>query len=100
MSPLLSDIFMDEVNCRFLSYNIMFWSRYVDDILCIVRGTEELVDDILKHLNELHNNIYFTAEIQSDHCLNFLDLTLTCHEDRLAYSICIGNHTYISLHLF
>lgn len=67
--------------------NMISWVRYVDDILCLVKDTEEVVNDILKTLNELRKNIGFTVIFDSDHCLNFLDLTLTRHEDRLAYNI-------------
>lgn len=57
--------------------NIDYWYRYVDDIICLWKGTNRQLDNFLDYLNSLHRRIKFTVEIEKDHCLNFLDLKIS-----------------------
>ena len=61
------------------------FKRYVDDIICTVRGDP---DEYLKFANSLHNNLQFTLEkVNMDGGLAFLDINvnvssknnITCH---------------------
>lgn len=58
LSPLLAEIFMDDIEQKIfannLSKNVIKWARYVDDILVILKGQ---IPRILKS-NTLKNKIY------------------------------------------
>ena len=50
------------------------FKRYVDDIICTVRGDP---DEYLKFANSLHNNLQFTLEkVNMDGGLAFLDINV------------------------
>ena len=80
LSPLLAELFMDsfEQNLfqNFCTKNIVFWYRYVDDILCLFKGTKRQLDAFLNTLNSIEPNIKFTLEIEKDKAINFLDITI------------------------
>lgn len=83
LSPLLADIFMDNFEDTIFNSNnsllkhILYWKRYVDDILCLWTGTDRQINQFLNYINSLHNKIKFTLELEVDHSINFLDLTIT-----------------------
>lgn len=58
----------------FLSKSFLFYFRYEDDILVCFTSTEGKFDELLKHMNSLHQNIGFTIEIENAILINFLDL--------------------------
>jgi len=83
LSPFLADIFMDNLENKLFSSSspwvtsIKFWCRYVDDVFCILSGNIDDIYHVLDLLNGLHPNIHFTHEIEVDHRLNFLDITVS-----------------------
>ena len=93
LSPLLADIFMDHLEKRiFNSYNsllknILYWHRYVDDILCCWTGTDRQLNIFLNYLNKLEPSIKFTLEIESNNSLNFLDLTISKLSNKHCFQI-------------
>ena len=52
------------------------WWRYVDDIFFLWEHREEKLKDFIKHLNEKHPTIKFTAE-WSETLINFLDVAVS-----------------------
>jgi DNA-directed RNA polymerase specialized sigma54-like protein len=50
--------------------------RYVDDILIISDSNLSDLHDILDDFNKIHPKPVFTAEQETDHKLNFLDITI------------------------
>jgi hypothetical protein len=58
------------------SQKVVFWFRYVDDILACFDGSIELINDFLLFINNLHPNIQFTLETEQYRSINFLDLTI------------------------
>lgn len=80
LSPLLAEFFMDNIENRIFDTNNRFtrsigmWKRYVDDIFCIWKGTEEELQIALSKMNEIHHRIKFTVEMEQNGALNFLDL--------------------------
>ncbi|XP_044755643.1 uncharacterized protein LOC123314420 [Coccinella septempunctata] len=66
---------------------ILFWFRYVDDILIAWIGSEEELREFHNWLNGLHLNINFTLELESDREINFLDLTIRRQQNKLTFSI-------------
>ena len=66
---------------------IAIWKRYVDDIFAIWDKTISL-DDFLEYINNISTSIKFTTEIQDENeQLNFLNLTLTKHNDTIKHKI-------------
>ena len=48
------------------------WLRYVDDVLVVVPGETDL-EDKLRKLNNVHENIKFTMEVEEKGQMTFLD---------------------------
>ena len=84
LSPLMADIFLDELENRIFNlskfkYNIQFWYRYVDDVLCLWKGSNRQLDMFLNEINNLNKSIQFTMEKETQNSLNFLDISI-CHD--------------------
>ena len=45
-------------------HKILYWHRYVDDILILYRGNKRQCEQLLTHINKIHKNITFTAEYE------------------------------------
>ena len=80
LSSLVADAFLSHMEDQLLrdpaiSQNIVFYKRYVDDILCIWNGSDEQLNLTLAKLNSFHPAMKFVMEI-GDQVINFLDLTL------------------------
>lgn len=59
----------------------MFYKRYVDDcILAIPRGEEQVV---LNSFNSFHRKLQFTLEVEENSQINFLDITLIKHKNKI-----------------
>lgn len=71
-------VFSDDL-VEFTSH-ILFWGRYIDDILIFWDGTETLFHDFVTVLNSNDIGMRFTSEIHSK-SINFLDLTITLTGD-------------------
>ena len=65
-------------NCRF---HILFWKRYVDDILCSLEKDD--ISKFLLYINSINNNIKFELEIEENRNLNFLDIKIMKREEGL-----------------
>ena len=92
LSPLIADIFMDNLETYFLKTpiskkHIIFWFRYVDDVLVGFNGTDRQLDIYLNTLNALHSNIKFTVEIEQTQSINFLDLNISRTEGGFSFKI-------------
>jgi predicted GIY-YIG superfamily endonuclease len=93
LSPLLAEVFMDKFEEKLfqsgnkLLKNIVYWFRYVDDILCCWTGTERQLDQFLEVLNSRHKSLNFTMERGVDQKINFLDLEIEIREDNHVFAI-------------
>ena len=91
LSPILAEIFMDNLEHKIhehpLSKNFIYWYRYVDDILACFIGTDRQLNSFLNYINNLHQNIKFTIEIEQDHSINFLDLTISIKNNKHDFKI-------------
>ena len=93
ISPFLAELFMDSLE-QIISNSSFFkkvtsWSRYVDDVFGLFNGNLEELLDFQKYLNSLHPNIKFTLEIEKNNCINFLDLAIIKHNNKLHFNIYI-----------
>ena len=81
LAPIIADIFMDSFEEEILGSGcplvekVEYWLRYVDDVLCLWKGTETELSDFLAFINSLHSTIQFPLEV-GGHEINFLDLTI------------------------
>jgi len=78
ISPIIANLFMQKLETSIIPRyeQILFYRRYFDDFLSIVKqGTEET---ILTSLNDFHPSIQFTMEKECNKQLPFLDIHLTC----------------------
>lgn len=94
LSPLFAEIFMDSLedqilnnNNNFGQQNILYWYRYVDDVICLWKGTNRQLQKFHKHINSLDPNIQFTIETEENNSINFLDLTITKINKKHDFSI-------------
>ena len=94
LSPLLADIFMNDLETKLfesahpLTKSIIYWFRYVDDILAAFNGTDRQLTQFTQFLNTLHPSIKFTNEIQDKYnSLNFLDLKITLINNKHEFNI-------------
>ena len=80
-SGLISEIFLQQMEHRRLTrlstkHKIIEYVRYVDDILIIYDSNHADIQTILTDFNELHPNLKFTAETETDNMINYLDVTV------------------------
>lgn len=91
LSPLLADIFMDNLENKISKLNnfknCLYWFRYVDDILIAFTGTDRQLNKFFKEVNNIHPQIKFTMEVETDKCINFLDLTIKNCSNKHDFSI-------------
>ena len=103
LSPLLAEIFLDNLETKFhsnkASNSLLYWYRYVDDILVCFTGSDRQLGTILQLLNTLHPRIKFTVEEEVESSINFLDLTITRTLNKHRFSIYHKpSHTDITIH--
>lgn len=89
LSPLLADIYMDYlegiIQTKF-NNNVVYWYRYVDDVIVLFRGTDRQLSKFFDQLNSIDQKIQFTKEFGGSE-LNFLDLTIKLEEGRHKFSV-------------
>ena len=103
LSPLLAEIFMNNIEKMIfkhpLTNKILYWYRYVDDILVCFIGTTRQLNVLETFINSIHSNIKFTLEIEKDNSINFLDLTITRTNNKHGFSIFHKpSHTDTTIH--
>ena len=91
LSPLLAEIFVDNLEKQIhkhpLGKQFLYWHRYVDDILACFTGAERQLNQFLNFINNMHNNIKLTVEVQELNSINCLDLTITSLNGKHDFSI-------------
>ena len=81
LSPILSKIFLQHLEAAHIEnikkqYNIIYYGRYVDDIIIIYNNPTDIGNEILSKFNTIHNNIKFTIEKEEKNSINYLDITI------------------------
>ena len=83
ISCILADTFMDHVEKEHVlsdtnpyRQQIGNWYRYVDDVLCLWRGSLDELQDFGTYLNGILPSLNFTTELEQNQRINFLDLTI------------------------
>jgi len=77
LAPVLANLFMGHHEKvwleSFVSSEVLFYRRYVDDTFCLFHSVSE-AELFFHYLNSQHKNIRFTMEKESEHKLAFLDV--------------------------
>jgi hypothetical protein len=71
----------------FKKYKLINYFRFVDDILLIFDSNKTNIQSILTDFNTLHPNLEFTAEIEHNNAINFLDTTIHRAQDSIKISV-------------
>lgn len=93
LSPLLAEIFMSWLETSHISTSqlfkthVLYWFRYVDDIICLFRGDESDLARFLSFINSLHDNITFTVELSKNNTIPFLDLMISVVDSKHSFKI-------------
>ena len=78
LGPVLANIFMVELENKIipnLTEKISLWQRYVDDTFTFIRLDE--IENVKSILNNFHENIKFTHEVEIEKKISFLDVSIT-----------------------
>ena len=87
LSPIMSNIFMEYFETELLpNITQKKWLRYVDDIFMSWPDDEDF-NNFFHILNNLHPNIKFKYEFESEEFLPFLDLKVHRNDNLLLYSV-------------
>jgi hypothetical protein len=76
------------------------WYRYVDDTFVVWPHGKDELQELLKHLNNIHPNIKCTMEVEQNKTLPFSDVLVSRRPDgSLGYSVHRkSTHTELYLH--
>lgn len=88
LAPYLSNIFMSHFEENLKGNYSLFpriWLRYVDDIVAIVK--KENLQTIFEHINNIHQSVKFTMELEENNILNFLDIKIIRRNNMLKFGI-------------
>ena len=76
-SPTTAEIYMQAYECTAITTALhppKVWEQFVDDVYSILKRTH--LENFFHHINNLHQNIKFTMEEESNGELAFLDILL------------------------
>ena len=81
LSSSISEIFLQHIEENNIEnikkqFNIIFYGRYVDDILIVYNNDDDLSQEILDKFNSLHPKIQYTVETELNNKINYLDLQI------------------------
>ena len=78
ISSILEEVFLQHLEKTKIltnndrhSHKILYWHRYVDDILILYRGNKRQCEQLITHINKIHKNITFTVEYEHNNSINF-----------------------------
>ena len=78
ISSILAEIFIhrieqthipNEQNNKYAN-KILYWYRYVDDILLLYNGNSRHTKQLHQHINKLHRKLNFTLETEVNNSMN------------------------------
>lgn len=90
VAPVLANIWMEHFESKldFSANGVKLWKRYVDDVFCVMKGSEQEVLQFVLTLNSIHPNIRFTHELEENRTLAFLDVKVMVRPDgSLSHSV-------------
>ena len=76
VSVVLAEIVMQHIESQLnqQASHFLFWYRYVDDVLSCI--PQEALQECLDLINSVDDSIQFTAEVEQNSAINFLDMNV------------------------
>jgi len=92
ISDTMAEIFLQHIENKHIkqlldSKNIVFYTRYVDDIFIIFDTTRITPDEIQIHVDHMHKNLKLTPTHEDNAQIRFLDILITRQKNDLSNSI-------------
>lgn len=90
LSPVLANLYMEKFEIEAIGsfeHKPTCWLRYVDDIFVIWPHGLETLETFLKHLNNIHSNMKFTMETETNNSLSFLDVLITKSQNSFTHTV-------------
>jgi hypothetical protein len=81
ISGVIAEIYLQHLEKTYIKHcledkEIIYYNRYVDDIIIIYDGTKTEEDKIENQLNSIHQNLKFNGTEDKHNQINYLDLTI------------------------
>ena len=81
LSGTLAELYLQRLERLYIKHSIetkaiMYYSRYVDDIIIIFDTYNNQADNILQQFNSLNENLQFKSSTENNACISFLDLNI------------------------
>jgi hypothetical protein len=93
LSPLLAEVYLAAFEQHLFASNdqliekVVFWRRYVDDVIVIFDGSQDSALDLLHVVNGHNPHLQFTIEHSVNNKIPFLDLEITLSNAKITYNI-------------
>jgi hypothetical protein len=105
MSSIIAEIFLQHLEEQYIkqlldSGNIIFYTRYVDDILIIYDSSKIQRKLNETHINKIHNSIRLNPTQEQNGNINFLDLNMNQKPAHLEIDIYRKPYHYQHNHKF
>ena len=92
ISSIIAEIFLQRYENMFMKHlfeykNIIYYSRYVDDIFIMYDNTITDPDNLTNSMNNIHKDIIFKPTPSTNNQINFLDLLIIRNESSIKIDI-------------
>ena len=92
LGPTLTNVFTCHFENIWLEncpghFKPIIYRRFVDDTFLLFQTKDHVEKFKNSTNNKQHKNIKFTSEIEEDGSLSFLDITITCENNKLVTSV-------------
>jgi hypothetical protein len=91
ISGTIAEIFLQHLENIHIKHldtkNIVFYSRYVDDILIMYNSTCTNPNAINTHINQIHSNLHLSPTYENMEQISFLDLSMIRKTPKLEMDI-------------
>jgi len=99
ISGTMAEIYLQYVEANYIKQwwetdEIIYYKRYVDDILIIYNNQKINKDRIEKEINKIDKNLEFKMTPESNNIIHYLDLTLQRRSNNIELSIYRKPHSW------
>jgi hypothetical protein len=91
-SAILSEFFLQYVESNqiiniLVNNKILGYFRYIEDIHILYDHTSTNINTLLNEYNQIHLNLLYTLELESNCQINFLDITISRTNEEFKFNI-------------
>ena len=92
ISGIMAEVFLQHIEDKHIKHlldtkNIIYYTRYVDDILVIYDTRHINYNTIQNYIKQIHNNILLNPTHENNNQINYLDLTIIRNDSQLEIDI-------------